>query len=73
MNNYPEAETKNTIGSLRKSRGLKQSELAQALGCDSQTISRYETGKRDPSLAMGIRIAAYFNVSVESIFSLNEK
>lgn len=66
-----EAETTNNLRELRKAAGVRQRDLAEYLECDIQTISRFENGKRDPSLAMGLRIAEYFNRSVESIFSRN--
>ena len=68
-----EAETTNNLRELRKAAGVRQRDLAEYLECDIQTISRFENGKRDPSLAMGIRIAAYFNKSTDEIFSLNKQ
>lgn len=68
-----EAETKNRIREFREANGQKQSDLALLLDCSPETLCRYETGKRDPSLAMAIRIAKYFQVSTDEIFRLNEK
>ena len=68
-----EAETTNNLRELRKAAGVRQRDLAEYLECDIQTIRRFENGKRDPSLAMGIRIAAYFNKSTDEIFSLNKQ
>lgn len=67
------AETKNSIKELRIAAGLTQEKVALDNGCDTQTICRYETGKRDPSLAMALRLAAYFKVSTDDVFKLPEK
>jgi len=68
-----EAETKNKIRELREAKGQKQAELALFLNCSPETLCRYENGKRDPSLAMALRLAAYFDVSTDYLFMLNEK
>lgn len=66
-------ETTNNIRALRHNVGINQKDLADVLGCDIQTINRYENGRRDPSLAMSLRIAAYFNKTVEEIFTLQNQ
>ena len=50
---------------LRKAKGLSQQRLATDLNTNQNTISRYETGERQPSIDELIRIADYFNVSVD--------
>ena len=45
---------------LRKRMGMTQIELAKELGTDSGAISRFETGKREPSL---LEILAYSRLS----------
>lgn len=59
---------KNCLRDLRKQRGLRQAELADALEISRQTIIAIETDKYDPSLPMAYRLAAFFNVPVETIF-----
>lgn len=59
---------KNCLRDLRKGRGLKQADLADALEISRQTIIAVEANKYDPSLPMAYRIAAYFDVPVEQIF-----
>lgn len=39
--------------------------MAMDLNANQNTISRYETGEREPSLLELIKIADYFNVSVD--------
>lgn len=50
---------------LRKSRGISQVKLAMDLGLNQNTISRYETGAHEADHATLIRIADYFNVSID--------
>lgn len=50
---------------LRKQRKISQLKLAIDLNTSQNTISRYETGAREPSLTELIRIADYFNVSTD--------
>lgn len=50
---------------LRKRKGLSQLRLATELNTTQNTISRYETGEREPGIDELIKIADYFNVSVD--------
>ena len=50
---------------LRTERGLSQVRLAMELSVSQHTISRYETGEREADYATLIRIADYFDVSVD--------
>jgi putative transcriptional regulator len=54
---------------LRQARGLSRVELADDLGVNYQTIGYLEREEYAPSLDLAMRIAAYFNLPVESIFS----
>ncbi len=56
---------------LRAERGISRRELAEALGVHYQTIGYLERGEYSPSLHLALRIAAYFEVTVEVIFSTN--
>lgn len=58
----------NRIEALRRERGIRQEELAQALGVSRQTIISLEKGKYNPSLALALRLARYFAMPVEAIF-----
>ena len=53
------------LKALRQARGISQLKLAMDLNMNQNTISRYETGERQPSIDELIRIADYFNVSVD--------
>ncbi|MBR6407536.1 MAG: helix-turn-helix transcriptional regulator [Clostridia bacterium] len=50
---------------IRKTKGISQLKLALELNMTQNTISRYETGEREPGIAELIKIADYFNVSVD--------
>lgn len=50
---------------LRKAKGLSQLKLAMDLNTNQNTISRYETGEREPGIVELVKIADYFNVSID--------
>ncbi len=50
---------------IRKKHGISQLKLALELNTSQNTISRYETGEREPGIAELIKIADYFNVSID--------
>lgn len=59
----------NRIALFRTDRGVSRRELADALGVNPQTIGYLERGDYSPSLELGMKIAAYFGVAVEMLFS----
>ena len=50
---------------------MSRRELADALGVHYQTIGYLERGEFNPSLNLALRIAAFFDVPVEVIFSID--
>ena len=50
---------------LRRAKGISQLKLALDLNTNQNTISRYETGEREPGINELILIADYFHVSVD--------
>ena len=50
---------------LRKKKRVSQVKMAIDLNMNQNTISRYETGEREPGINELIRIADYFNVSID--------
>lgn len=50
---------------LRIERHMSQLRLALELNTNQNTISRYETGEREPGLSELIRLADYFQVSTD--------
>lgn len=59
----------NRIAVLRVERGISRRELAEALDVHYQTIGYLERGEFSPSLHLALRIADYFEVSMQTIFS----
>ncbi|MGC9665490.1 helix-turn-helix transcriptional regulator [Planosporangium sp. 12N6] len=60
----------NRIAMLRAERGISRRQLAEALGVHYQTVGYLERGEFSPSLHLALRIAAYFEVPVEVVFSV---
>ena len=50
---------------LRKQRKISQVKLSIDLNMSQNTISRYETGERQPGITELILLADYFNVSID--------
>jgi putative transcriptional regulator len=59
----------NRIAMLRAERGISRRQLAEAVSVHYQTIGYLERGEYSPSLHLALRIAEYFEVPVEVIFS----
>ena len=59
---------KNRLEALRKEKGVRQEDLAQALGVSRQTVISLEKGKYNPSLALAFKLARYFALPIEAIF-----
>ena len=57
------------LQALRKSRGLTQEELAEALYVSRTAISKWESGKGYPSIDSLKGIATYFSVTVDELLS----
>lgn len=57
------------IKGLREQRGLKQEELAAIFGLKRTTISSWEVGKSKPDADTLVKIAQYFNVSLDYLLS----
>lgn len=53
------------IKDIRLRKGLTQSEVAAALGVSSVVYSRYENGKRQPSIDTLVQMADIFGVTVD--------
>lgn len=58
---------------LRKSRHISQVKLAMDLNTSQNTVSRYETGEREPGVAELIKIADYFDVSIDYLLERTDK
>jgi putative transcriptional regulator len=60
----------NRIATLRAEQGITRRQLADALGVHYQTVGYIERGEFNPSLHLALRIAAFFEVPVEAVFSI---
>ena len=55
----------NRLKELRIEKKLSQRKLGDIFGVCNQTISFWETGSREPDLDMLVKIAKFFEVSVD--------
>ncbi len=62
-------EVHNRIALLRAEQGVTRRELADALGVHYQTVGYLERGEYNPSLHLALRIAEFFGLPVEVVFS----
>lgn len=62
---------KNRIRELRKKLGLRQEDIAKAVGVTRQTINAIENEKYNPTLELAIRLAKLLNTTVEELFILD--
>lgn len=62
----------NRIAVLRAERRISRRELAEALNIHYQTVGYLERGEFSPSLHLALRIAHYFDVPLEVVFSLKD-
>lgn len=63
---------KNRLEEIRKEKGIRQEDLADALEVSRQTISSLESGRYNPSILLAFKIAKYFNMRIEDIFIYEE-
>lgn len=57
---------------IRKLRGLNQQKVAMDLNITREALSHYENGKREPSIAMLIKMSIYYNVSIDYLITGKE-
>lgn len=61
----------NNVYELRSRAAVTQEVLAEHLGVSRQTIIAIEKGNYTPSIALALKIAQFFKVPVEKIFSIH--
>ena len=59
----------NRLAVLRAERELSRRALADAIGVHYQTVGYLERGEYSPSLALAFRIARFFELPLEAVFS----
>ena len=57
---------------VRKARNLNQQKVALDLNISRESLSYYENGKREPSLALLVEMSRYFNVSIDYLITGKE-
>lgn len=60
------------IRDLREDKDLLQKDLAEYLQCGQVCYSYYETGKRDIPTDVLIKLAAYYNTSIDYLLGLTD-
>ena len=61
---------KNRLKELRKEEGLSLEQVGKGVGLATNTISRYETGKREPKLETCQKLADFFKVPTEYLMGI---
>ena len=59
----------NNIKFLRHKNGITQEQLAEHLSVSYQAVSKWETNSSTPDILLLPKIAAFFNVSIDMLFS----
>ena len=62
----------NRLKEYRARHNVNQSDMGKLVGVSRQTISMIERGDYSPSITLALKIARFFQVPVEEIFSYEE-
>lgn len=65
-------EFKNRLAQLRKELNLTQEEFAEKIGYTRTAISAWEVGRNEPSNTDTLKIANFFNVSVDYLLGKSD-
>lgn len=60
---FPDFTTR--LKQLRKSKGITLEQLGEYVGATKATIGNFENGNKKPSLDLLIKLADYFDVSID--------
>lgn len=60
------------LKNIRKQKDLNQLKVAMDLNISREALSYYENGKREPSLALLVKMSQYFNVSINYLITGEE-
>lgn len=58
---------------LRNEKELKTREIAEIIGISFQHYNDVETGRRNPSIELSMKLAEFFNVPLEKFFDERTK
>lgn len=62
----------NSVQEFRSKKKITQEELAKSVGVTRQTVIAIEKGNYTPSVLLALKIAKYFDTTVEKLFSLED-
>ena len=57
---------------LREIKGKSQQEVCSALNIEQSTLANYENDKRIPKIEILIKLAEYYNISVDCLLGLKK-
>ncbi|WP_018214340.1 helix-turn-helix domain-containing protein [Desulfitobacterium hafniense] len=60
------------IRDIREDHDLTQQQVAKYLRCDQSLYSKYERGERDVPLNVMIKLAKFYNTSIDYLVGLTE-
>ena len=61
------------IREYRKKKGIKQADLAEAVGVRRETIGNLERGKYNPSLRLAWNLSNILGVKLEELFDFSDE
>lgn len=72
MNGITNSGFADMLGKLMAERHITQSELAREIGVGRGTVQHWLSGRTEPRVSEGFRIAEHFNMSVYELFGKSE-
>lgn len=66
---FDSTEFATRLNALRKTQGMTQEEMAEALNISLEHLSKMERGKRKPSIDLIVAMACYFHVSSDYLLT----
>lgn len=72
MKNEPKPHNPNNIKYYRTKAGVTQKTLANELGVSRPTITQYENGTRNPSVAVWISMSQILNTTTDELMGANQ-
>lgn len=61
------------IRDMREDNDLTQKQISSIINCDQSLYSKYERGEREIPLALIIKLADYYNTSVDYLIGRTDK
>ncbi len=56
---------------LRREKGLKQKDVAEALGVSPKAFTHYETGRRKPNYELLAKVAGFYGVTADYLLGMS--